>query len=63
MILGVILIIAGCILMLRNRDVAVLFGEDRHRHFERISSSVVRTNVAVVGAITVAAGVAAIFLN
>lgn len=62
MIFGVILIIAGCVLVLGNQKLAVLFGEDPHRHFERISSSVARMNIAIIGAITVVAGLTTFFL-
>jgi len=62
MIFGVILIVAGCLLVLRNNDVAVFFGEDPHRHFERITSSAARLNIAIIGAITVVAGVATFFM-
>jgi len=61
-IVGSILVIAGCLLMFRNHDVAVFFGEDTHYHFERITSSVARLNIAVIGALMVVAGVATFFV-
>lgn len=62
MIFGMILIIAGCVLMLGNQKVAVFFGEDPYRHFESISSSVARLNIAIIGAIAVVAGLTTFFL-
>ena len=51
MILGLILMIAGVMLITRNRDVATLWGRESNAAQWGFLTSVARQNVAVIGTV------------
>ena len=50
MIIGMLLMVVGAMLVLRNRQVAVLFGREPQIDQWGFMTSVVRQNIAVMGA-------------
>jgi hypothetical protein len=63
MILGSILMLIGCLLVVRNREVAVYTGTSKRGYYSQFSTSAARQNIAIVGALIFGAGlVAFVFL-
>ena len=62
MIIGMLLMAVGAILVLRNRDVAVLFGREPHANHWGFMTSVVRQNIAVTGSAFFIGGLIFFFL-
>ena len=62
MILGLLLMVTGALLVLRNREVAVLFGREPHIHHWGFMSSVARQNIAVMGSVFFIGGLVFFFL-
>jgi len=60
MLLGAILMLIGCLLAIRNREVAIyIHVADR---FSDLSTSAARQNIAIIGALLFGAGIAAFIL-
>jgi len=62
MLLGAILMLVGCLLVIRNKDVAVLMHVEHRGHFSELSTSSARQNIAIIGALVFGAGVGAFAL-
>jgi hypothetical protein len=63
MIIGSIFMLVGCLLVIRNREIAVYTGTTQRSFYTHFSTSAARQNIAVVGALLFGAGLAAfIFL-
>lgn len=62
MILGMILIIIGAMLVIRNRDVAMLMCREPHIHQWGFMTSVARQNIAVMGTVFFVGGLVFFFL-
>jgi hypothetical protein len=61
MILGLILTIIGSLLVVRNRDLALLLnGNEYSRHLMQFNNTVARQNIAVIGGLVFASGLALI---
>ena len=57
MVLGAILVILGSLMIVRNRNIAVLLGHEGYsRYYLRFHNSITRQNIAIIGALIVAAG-------
>ena len=58
------MVIVGTLMVVRNRDLALLLGHPGYsRHLMRFTNTVSRQNIAVVGALVVAAGFALIVMR
>jgi hypothetical protein len=62
MIIGLILMIVGAMLVIRNRDVAMLWGQEPHTAQWGFMTSVARQNVAVMGSVFFIGGLVFFFL-
>jgi len=62
MIIGLILMIIGAMLVMRNRDVASLWGREPHAAHWSFMTSVARQNVAVMGMVFFVGGLVFFFL-
>jgi hypothetical protein len=62
MIIGLILMIVGALLVMRNRDVAMLFGREPHTAQWGFMTSTARQNVAVMGSVFFIGGLVFFFL-
>jgi hypothetical protein len=62
MIIGMILVIIGAMLIVRNRDVAMLLGHESHSAQWGFLTSVARQNVAVMGLVFFVGGLVFFFL-
>jgi hypothetical protein len=52
----------GCLLVIRNKEVAVYTGTVQRGFYSQFSTSAARQNIAIVGALLFAAGLAAFIL-
>jgi len=59
MILGSIFMLIGCVLVIRNKDIAVYTGTSERGYYSQFSTSAARQNIAIVGALLFGAGFAA----
>lgn len=59
MIIGVLLIIAGCMLVIENKRLAVYSGSGHRFDHSDFYTSTARQNIAIVGCMLVAAGLGA----
>ena len=57
--MGAILMLCGCLLVIRNREAALLFDRGDRRGYTLFSTSAARQNIAIIGALLFGAGVAA----
>jgi len=62
MLLGAILMLVGCLLVIRNKDVAVWMHAEHRAHFSELSTSAARQNIAIIGALVFSAGIGAFAL-
>ncbi|HYJ91292.1 MAG TPA: hypothetical protein VEV84_08290 [Pyrinomonadaceae bacterium] len=62
MILGLILIAIGGLLLAKNRNLALMWANEYNGHHMAFTTSIVRQNIAIVGAILLAGGLALIVL-
>jgi hypothetical protein len=63
MIIGSIFMLVGCLLVIRNKEIATYTGTTQRSFYSQFSTSAARQNIAVVGALLFGAGLAAfIFL-
>ena len=62
MLLGAILMLVGCLLVIRNKDIAVLMHVEHRAHFSELSTSAARQNIAIIGALVFGAGIGAFAL-
>ena len=62
MIIGLLLMIVGGMLVVRNRDVATLLGRESHTANWGFMTSVARQNVAVMGTVFFIGGLVFFFL-
>jgi hypothetical protein len=62
MVLGMILIVIGAMLVMRNRDVAMLLGSETHASQWGFMSSIARQNIAVMGTVCLVGGLVFFFL-
>jgi hypothetical protein len=62
MVLGMLLIVIGAMLVIRNRDVAMLLGREPHAARWGFMTSVARQNAAVMGTIFFIGGLVFFFL-
>ena len=62
MLLGAILMFVGCLLVIRNKDIAVLMHVEHRAHFSELSTSAARQNIAIIGALVFGAGIGAFAL-
>ena len=61
MLIGSIFMLIGCLLVIRNREIAVYTGTAQRGLYSHFSTSAARQNIAVVGALLFGAGLAAFF--
>lgn len=54
--------LVGCLLVIRNKDVAVLMHVEHRAHFSELSTSAARQNIAIIGALVFGAGIGAFAL-
>ena len=59
MILGSIFMLIGCVLVIRNEDIAIYTGSSQKGFYSQFSTSAARQNIAIVGAVLFGAGFAA----
>ena len=52
----------GCLLVIRNKDIAVLMHAESRAHFSELSTSAARQNIAIIGALVFGAGIGAFAL-
>jgi len=62
MLLGAILMLVGCLLVIRNREVAIFLHAEHRRSFTELSSSAARQNIAIIGVLVFGAGIGAFAL-
>jgi hypothetical protein len=58
MLLGAVLMVVGCLLVIRNKDVAILIGTDQRGFYSEFGRSVARQNIAIIGSLVFGAGIA-----
>ena len=56
MILGVLLMLAGCLLVIENKRIALYTGNGHRYDYFDFSSSAARQNVAIIGGLLFVAG-------
>lgn len=61
MLVGIVLAVAGALMVLKNRDLAMVVGREPHTHWG-FMSSVVRQNVAIIGTALFVGGIVFFFL-
>lgn len=54
--------LVGCLLVIRNKDVAVWMHAEHRAHFSELSTSAARQNIAIIGALVFGAGIGAFAL-
>ena len=54
--------LVGCLLVIRNKDIAILMHVEQRAHFSELSTSAARQNIAIIGALVFGAGIAAFAL-
>jgi hypothetical protein len=59
MLIGSILMLIGCLLAIRNREIAMYTGTTQRGHYSQFSTSAARQNIAIVGVLLFGAGLAA----
>jgi hypothetical protein len=58
MLFGAVLMVIGCLLVIRNKDIAVIIGTDQRGFYTEFARSVSRQNIAIVGTLVFGAGIA-----
>jgi hypothetical protein len=58
MLLGAVLMVVGCLLVVRNKDIAVLIGTDQRGFYTEFGHSVARQNIAIIGSLAFGGGIA-----
>jgi hypothetical protein len=59
MLIGSIFMLIGCLLVIRNREIAMYTGTTQRGLYSQFSTSAARQNIAVIGALLFGAGLAA----
>jgi len=54
--------LVGCLLVIRNKDIAVLMHVEHRGHFSELSTSSARQNIAIIGTLVFGAGIGAFAL-